>query len=71
MVVQFSHFSVIEFLTSDRLASSTDEVSPFHIPIKISHVILSRAWLAVLLRLDDHIDKDSAKNIPLFRYAAK
>ena len=32
-VVQFSHFSVKEFLTSDRLASCLEEVSKFHIPV--------------------------------------
>ena len=68
-VVQFSHFSVKEFLTSDRLATSFKEMSQFHIPIEPSHVILAQACFGVLLRLDDHTDKDSVKNIPLFRYA--
>jgi ankyrin repeat protein len=70
-IVQFSHFSVVEFLTSQRLARSMEEVSRFHIPIRPSHAILAHACLSVLLRLDDRTDKDSAKNIPLFRYAAK
>ena len=68
-VVQFSHFSVKEFLTSERLASCVKEVSRFHIPIEPSHVILAQACFGVLLRLDDRTDKDSVKNIPLFRYA--
>ena len=34
-VVQFSHFSVKEFLTSDRLASCLEEVSKFHIPSEL------------------------------------
>jgi ankyrin repeat protein len=68
-VVQFSHFSVKEFLTSDRLASSFKEMSQFHIPIEPSHVILAKACFSVLLRLDDLTDKDSVKNIPLFPYA--
>ena len=70
-VVQFSHFSVKEFLTSDRLSGCPEEVSKFHIPFEPSHAILSRACLGVLLCLDDHTDKDSVKNIPLYRYAAK
>ena len=65
-VVQFSHFSVKEFLTSDRLVNSIEEMSRFHIPIEPSHVILSQACLGVLLRLDDHTD---AEDIPLVRYA--
>ena len=68
-VVQFSHFSVKEFLTSDRLASSVKEASRFHILIEPSHVVLAQACLGVLLRLDDRTDKDSVKDIPLFRYS--
>src|SRR6266404_1381291 len=70
-IVQFSHFSVKEFLTSDRLARSTEEVSSFHIPIEPSHMILAQACLGVLLRLDGREDKDSIKNIPLARYATE
>ena len=69
-VVQFSHFSVKEFLTSNRLASCTEEVSQFHIPIEPSHAILAEACLGVLLCLDDLTTKDSAEKIPLYRYAA-
>jgi hypothetical protein len=47
-----------------------EEVSKFHIPVEPSHAILARACLGVLLCLDDDTDKDSAKNIPLYRYAA-
>jgi ankyrin repeat protein len=70
-VVQFSHFSVKEFLASDRLASCMEEVSQFYIPIKPSNVVLSQACLAVLLRLDDHTDEDTVKKIPLLPYAAQ
>ena len=69
-VVQFSHFSVKEFLTSNRLASCMEEVSQFHIPIEPSHAILAQACLGVLLCLDDSTAKDSAGRIPLYRYAA-
>src|SRR6266404_4140076 len=70
-IVQFLHFSVKEFLTSDRLARSTEEVSSFHIPIEPSHMILAQACLRVLLHLDGHEDKDSIKNIPLAQYATE
>ena len=71
-VVQFSHFSVQEFLTSDRLASSADEVSRFHIPIEPSHVILAQACLGVLLCLDDRTGGDNGEKVlPLLQYAAE
>ncbi|KAH9012826.1 hypothetical protein EDB83DRAFT_2233572, partial [Lactarius deliciosus] len=70
-VVQFSHFSVKEFLISDRLASCTEEVSRFYIPFEPSHMIIAQACLGVLLRLDDDTDKDSAEKIPLVQYAAE
>ena len=70
-VVQFSHFSVKEFLTSNRLASCMEEVSQFHIPIEPSHAILAQASLGVLLCLDDTTTEDGAERIPLYRYAAK
>ena len=70
-VVQFSHFSVKEFLTSDRLACCLEDVSKFHIPIEPSHVILVQACLGVLLCLDDRTDKDSVEKIPLYRYATE
>src|SRR6266702_4025228 len=70
-VVQFSHFSVKEFLISDRLSSCMEEVSRFYIPIEPSHVVLAQACLGVLLRLDDRTDEDSAEKIPLFQYAAE
>ena len=70
-IVQFSHFSVKEFLTSNRLASCTEDVSQFHIPIEPSHVILAQACLAVLVCLDDSTDQDSVKQTPLYKYSAR
>ena len=67
-IVQFSHFSVKEFLTSDRLASCIEE-SQFHIPVEHSHTILAQACLGVLLSLDDHIDPYGIGELPLYRYA--
>jgi ankyrin repeat protein len=69
-IVQFSHFSVKEFLTSHRLASCMD-VSQFYIPIEPSHMILAQACIGVLLCLDDRTDEDSVRKIPLYRYAAE
>jgi cytohesin len=71
-VVQFSHFSVKEFLTSDRLAISTIDASHYHhILLEPSHTIMAQACLSVLLRLDSPINKDSLKDFPLARYASQ
>jgi Ankyrin repeats (3 copies) len=70
-VLQFSHFSVKEFLTADRLAERIRDVSRYHIRLEDAHTILAQACLGVLLRLDDRIDRDSIKSFPLARYAAQ
>jgi ankyrin repeat protein len=70
-VVQFSHFSVKEYLTSDRLANANGDVSRYYILPESAHTILAQACLGVLLRLDDHVEKDTAKDIPLGEYAAE
>jgi ankyrin repeat protein len=70
-VVQFSHFSVKEYLTSERLANSEKDLSRYHILHHSAHAILAKASLSVLLALDDQADKDSMKNFPLAMYAAR
>jgi len=70
-VVQFSHFSVKEFLTSDRLAHSSEDVSRYHILPESAHTLLAQACLGVLLRLDANVDRENAKDIPLSEYAAR
>jgi len=70
-VVQFSHFSVKEYLTSDRLANASRAVSRYYILSESAHTILAQACLGVLLRLDDHVDEDNARDIPLANYAAE
>jgi ankyrin repeat protein len=70
-VVQFSHFSVKEFLTADRLAEPIRDVTCYHIRLEAAHTILVQACLGVLLRLDDHVDRDSIKSFPLAVYAAR
>jgi ankyrin repeat protein len=71
-VIQFSHFSVKEFLTSARLASSSPDVSRFYILLEPAHTILGQACLSVLLQLDDHVDRYTVTDrFPLARYAAE
>jgi len=48
-VVQFSHPTVKEFLTSRRLIGSSADVSRYHIDLKPAHTFLAQACLAVLL----------------------
>jgi Ankyrin repeats (3 copies) len=70
-IVQFSHFSVKEFLTADRLAEPMRDVSRYHIEPEAAHTILAQACIGVLLRLDDHVDEDNIKDFPLAPYAAE
>ena len=68
-VVQFSHFSVKEFLMSDRLATLRRDISQYHISLDNAHTLLTRASLAVLLCDPDvNTHSDSA---PLAHYAAE
>ena len=50
-VIQFSHFSVKEFLTSTRLAESTDIISRYHVSMTPSHTLAAQACLGILLHL--------------------
>ena len=71
-VVQFSHFSVKEFLTSSRLAQSPHgEISRFRIDLEPAHTLMAQACLATLLRLDEHAGKSDANGSPLVKYAAE
>jgi ankyrin repeat protein len=83
-VVQFSHFSVKEFLLSSRIASSGADVSGFHILLEPAHTVLAKACLGVLLRLGELVDEDNVEDniedsiednvedkFPLARYAAE
>jgi len=70
-VVQFAHFSVKEFLTSDRLATSKIDASRYHhIGLEAAHTIMAQACLSVLLSLDSHIERARIKDFPLAPYAA-
>ena len=70
-IVQFSHFSVKEFLMAERLAEPIKDVSHYYIQLEAAHTILAQACLGVLLRLDNSVDRDNIENFPLARYAAQ
>jgi hypothetical protein len=65
-VVQFSHFSVKEFLTSTRLAASD-----YHIELAPAHTTLAQACLGVLLRTHNDVDEHTPEDHPLAQYAAE
>ena len=73
-VVQFSHFSVKEFLTSTRLATSRGDLLRYYIALEPAHTILAQACMSILLGSDD-LDEQSGKsdwnNSPLAGYAAE
>jgi ankyrin repeat protein len=71
-VVQFSHFSVKEFLTSSRLSTSSGDVLHYHIYLEPAHAILAQACMSALLRSDDRAEEnDVESSSPLSRYAAE
>ncbi len=70
-VVQFSHFSVKEYLTSDRLGISSVDISRYRILLEPAHTIIAQTFFGVLLRLDDHDGRENAKEIPLVEYATQ
>src|SRR5580658_344156 len=70
-VVQFSHFSVKEYLTSERLATAEERLSYYHILPELAHTSLAHISLSVLLDLDDEIDREKIGHSPLAPYAAR
>jgi hypothetical protein len=69
-IVQFSHFSVKEYLTSDRLQlSSVGNIRHYYIPLELAHGILARACVTVLLQIDEQQDEERFRALPLGSYA--
>jgi Ankyrin repeat len=71
-VVQFSHFSVKEFLTSVRLATSSTDISRFHLLPRPAHTVIVKACLGILLHSEQGISDATDDSLsPLIKYAAK
>jgi len=71
-IVQFSHFSVEEYLTSDRLQTSDiGYLCDYYIPLEPAHTLLARACMAVLLQLDEKVDRERVATLPLAEYASE
>jgi hypothetical protein len=67
-VVQFSHFSVKEFLTPKNIVG---HVTSYHILPAHAHTIVAQVCLGLLLHLDDRDNNESIKDSPLAEYAAR
>jgi hypothetical protein len=65
-VVQFSHYSVKEFLTSDRLESSRPTLSRFYISPRPAHLVLVQSCISTLLQVEWAFND----GLPLAEYAA-
>ena len=71
-IVQFSHFSVKEYLTSARLATSAQDLSRYRISLEPAHTILAQACLGTLLQTRTLNEPTGvAKPSPLAGYAAE
>jgi hypothetical protein len=65
-VIQFSHFSVKEFLTSVRFGEKHNTISTrYHISITLAHTLVAQACLGFLLHLDENISKATLPKFPL------
>ena len=70
-IIQFAHFSVKEYLTSERLAGTADPISQFYVSMTPAHTIIAQTCLGVLLHFDDNITEDGLNKFPLAKYAAE
>ncbi len=71
-VIQFSHFSVKEYLTSSRLAQASDIIfRRHHISATLAHTLVAQACLGILLHLDNNITGASLQKFPFAKYAAE
>ena len=71
LVIQFSHFSVKEYLMSARLAKATDGVSRFYVSVAEAHTIIARACLGCLLHFNEDVTLAHLEKFPLAEYAAR
>jgi ankyrin repeat protein len=69
-IIQFSHSSVKEFLTSSRLAKANQEISLYHVSMTPAHTLLAKACLGILLHLDNNVAENALQKFPLAPYAA-
>jgi hypothetical protein len=58
-VIEFSHFSVKEYLTSARLAKARDIISRYYTSLTPAHTIVAQARLGVLLHINNGVSRAS------------
>ena len=71
LVIQFSHFSVKEYLMSPRLSKAADGVSRFYVSMADAHTIVAKACLGCLLHLGEKVSVSHLQKFPLAEYAAR
>jgi hypothetical protein len=70
-VIQFSHYSVKEYLISRRISEAVHAVSQYKVLIGPAHTAVAHACLAVLLKLSPNSNKRTIKDVPLAHYATQ
>jgi len=71
-IVQFSHFSVKEFLISERTQESeVQTIRLYHVSPNAAHTFLAQACLTVLLQFGETMDDEHLASSPLATYAAQ
>lgn len=70
-VIQFSHYSVKEFLTSDRIAKAGATVARFEVLMEPAHTVFAQGCLAILLKLSANSNRSTIEGVPLAHYAAQ
>jgi len=71
-IIQFSHFSVKEFLASSRLAEASDiVVQRYHVSMPGAHTLAAQASLGILLHIDKEMAAVDLEKFHLAEYAAE
>jgi ankyrin repeat protein len=68
---QFAHYSVKDFLTSERILTYERKIARYRMYDGPAHTTVAQMCLAVLLHLDERTDKCAVEEIPMIHYAAE
>ena len=71
IVVQFPHFSVMEFLTSSHLGKHDTALSRYRISVISGHILVAQVCFGILLQVDENVTRDNLTRFPLAEYAAE
>jgi ankyrin repeat protein len=70
-IAQWAHYSVKEFLASERIANKATKVARYRLLAEDAHTTIAQMCLAVLLHMDERINRNDVKEIPMIQYAAQ